>query len=73
MRVIGPGRAAPLFLVQPAMDPLDIVTSDAAVAGSIHRRERILTVCTLHIVAKPFGAVAECAFFLRHREPTRLT
>jgi hypothetical protein len=65
-------RCPPLFLVQPAVDTLDIVTSDAAIAGSIHRRERILTVHTLHFVTKPFGTVIKRAFFLCHGEPPGL-
>ena len=37
------------------MDTLDVAASYATVAGSVHRRERILTIYTPHVVAKPLS------------------
>jgi hypothetical protein len=67
---IGLGCTAPLFLIKPSMDTLDVAASYATVAGSVHRHERILTIYTPHAVAKPFGAIVECVFFFCHQSPT---
>ena len=37
------------------MDTLDVAASYATFAGSVHRRERILTIYTPHVVAKPLA------------------
>ena len=60
------GGGAPLSLVDPSMYALDVAASDAAVAESIHCRERVLTFPAPHIVAKLFGAFVECAFVFCH-------